>query len=444
MSDRELMAKIVSLAKRRGFIFQSSEVYGGLNSCYDYGPLGVELKNRVKELWMNAMVREHENIKPLDSSILMHPKIWEASGHVANFSDPLIDCKTCKARFRADQLESSVCGQKPSKKPGECDGELTPPRNFNLMFKTFMGPLEDASAQVYLRPETAQGIYVNFLNVMNASRQKIPFGIAQIGKAFRNEINPGNFVFRMREFEQMEMQYFVKEGTDMEAFEFWKEKRIQWHYSIGLKKNKLQFHQHGPKELAHYAKAAFDIQYEFPFGWQEIEGVHHRSDFDLKQHEKFSGKKLAVFDQEAKTSYVPFIIETSVGADRATLTLLVDAYDEEVVQGDAEEGGPRVVLRFAPHVAPVKIGILPLMKKEPLVERSRKIFETLRKHWNVEYDESASIGKRYRRLDEVGAPFAVTVDFETDGVTIRERDSMKQSRVADSQLLAWFQERLET
>jgi glycyl-tRNA synthetase len=444
MNDRDLMSKIVSLSKRRGFIFQSSEVYGGLNSCYDYGPLGVELKNRVKELWMHSMIREHENIKPLDSSILMHPKIWEASGHVANFSDPLVDCKTCKARFRADQLDSASCGQKPSKKPSECGGELTPPRQFNLMFKTFMGPLEDASAQVYLRPETAQGIYVNFLNVMNASRQKIPFGIAQIGKAFRNEITPGNFVFRMREFEQMEMQYFVKPGQDMQAFEEWKERRIQWHYSLGLKKEKLQFHQHGPKELAHYAKAAFDIQYEFPFGWQEIEGVHHRSDFDLKQHEQFSGKRLAVFDAEAKESYVPYIIETSVGADRATLTLLVDAYDEEVVSGDEEEGGPRVVLRFHPRVAPVKIGIFPLMKKEPLVDRARKVFEDLRKRWNVEYDESGSIGKRYRRVDEIGAPFAVTVDFESDGVTIRERDSMKQHRVAEAQLVSWFQERLST
>lgn len=451
MSEREsqskdLMAKIVSLSKRRGFIFQSSEVYGGLNSCYDYGPLGVELKNRIKELWMHSMIREHENIKPLDSSILMHPKIWEASGHVANFSDPLVDCKTCKARFRADQLEHASCGQKPSKKPNECGGELTPPRQFNLMFKTFMGPLEDASAQVYLRPETAQGIYVNFLNVMNASRQKIPFGIAQIGKAFRNEITPGNFTFRMREFEQMEMQYFVKPGSDMQAFEEWKQRRMDWHFALGLRREKLQFHQHGPKELAHYAKAAFDIQYEFPFGWQEIEGVHHRSDFDLKQHEKFSGKKLAVFDQETKESYVPYIIETSVGADRATLTVLVDAYAEEVVESaggeSAEEVGPRTVLRFSPKVAPVKIAVFPLMKKDPLVERSRRIFETLKKRWAVEYDESGSIGKRYRRVDEIGAPYALTVDFETDGVTIRERDSMKQTRVADSEIVSWFSKAL--
>ena len=435
----DLMAKLVSLSKRRGFIFQSSEVYGGLNSCYDYGPLGVLLKNTVKSIWLNSMTREHDNIEPLDSSILMHPRIWEASGHVSNFSDPLVDCKTCKARFRADQLQTATCARKPSLKASECGGEFTEPRNFNLMFKTFMGPLEDESAVIYLRPETAQGIYVNFLNVMTSCRHKIPFGIAQIGKAFRNEITPGNFIFRMREFEQMEMQYFVKPGTDMAAFEEWKEKRIQWHLGLGLKKEKLRFHEHGPNELAHYAKAAFDIEYEFPFGWQEIEGVHHRSNFDLSQHEKFSGKRLSVFDQETRETYVPYIIETSVGCDRATLTLLADAYDEETVSAkESEEAGPRTVLRFARHIAPYKIAIFPLMKKEPLMEKAQKIFGDLKKSWTVEFDEVGSIGKRYRRVDGIGTPFALTVDFE-DGVTIRNRDSMSQVRIDDSKIREFFE-----
>jgi len=440
VDPKELMQKLVSLCKRRGFIFQSSEVYGGLNSCYDYGPLGTELKNNLKRRWMESMTRDFEDIEPLDSSILMHPKIWEASGHVANFTDPLVDCKTCKARFRADQLETSSCGQKPSKSPKNCGGELTAPRMFNLMFKTFMGPVEDSSAVVYLRPETAQGIYVNFLNVMNTSRQKIPLGIAQIGKAFRNEITPGNFVFRMREFEQMEMQYFVKPGTDSEQFERWKEIRLNWHLENGLKKEKLRFHQHGPNELAHYAKAAFDIQYEFPFGWQEIEGIHNRSDFDLKQHEQHSGKKLSVFDEATKSAFVPFIIETSVGCDRSLLTLLVDAYDEETVAGDEE--GPRVVLRFHPRIAPLKACIFPLTKKEGQPERAQKIFDEIKKHWRVQMDESGSIGKRYRRADEAGAPFCMTVDQEAGSVTIRDRDSMKQERVGDTQVLEYLKKRI--
>lgn len=441
IATNETMQKIVSLCKRRGFIYPSSEVYGGLNSCYDYGPLGAELKNTVKTRWMNSMVRAHDNIEPLDSSILMHPRIWEASGHVANFSDPMVDCKTCKGRFRADQLETSQCPNKPSKTPKACGGELTEPRAFNLMFKTFMGPLEDQSAVVYLRPETAQGIYVNFLNVMTTSRQKIPFGIAQIGKAFRNEITPGNFIFRTREFEQMEMQYFVKPGADEQELERWKEIRFNWHLSNGLKKERLRFHQHGPKELAHYARAAFDIQYEFPFGWQEIEGLHNRSDFDLKQHESYSGKKLSVFDETTKSSYIPFIIETSVGCDRTVLTLLVDAYAEEVVGGEKAEGedaGPRTVMRFAPHLAPIKVGIFPLMKKEGLPERAEKIYQDLKKYWRVELDESGSIGKRYRRADEIGVPFCITVDMEPGTVTLRDRDSMKQIRMADGELASYL------
>ncbi|MBN8555719.1 MAG: glycine--tRNA ligase [Deltaproteobacteria bacterium] len=436
VTSSELMAKIVSLCKRRGFIFQSSEIYGGLNSCYDYGPLGAELKNNLKQSWMNAMVREHDNIEGLDSSILMHPKIWEASGHVANFVDPLVDCKTCKGRFRADQLEMATCGLKPSKTPKTCGGEFTEARSFNLMFKTFMGALEDQSAVVYLRPETAQGIYVNFLNVMSTSRQKIPFGIAQIGKAFRNEITPGNFIFRTREFEQMEMQYFVKPGQDEAELERWKEIRLKWHLDLGLKANKLRFHQHGPKELAHYAKAAFDIQYEFPFGWQEIEGLHNRSDFDLGNHQQASSKKLGVFDEETKSTYTPYIIETSVGCDRVLLTTLVDAYDEETMAGDDE--GPRVVLRLSPKIAPVKAVVLPLMKKEGLPERAEKIMADLRKNWRVQYDESGSIGKRYRRADEAGTPFAITVDQEAGTVTVRERDSMKQERISESNVVEYL------
>ncbi len=436
-SSPDLMSKIVSLCKRRGFVYPSSEIYGGLNSCYDYGPLGTELKNNVKRYWMDSMTREFDDIEPLDSSILMHPRIWEASGHVANFTDPMVDCKTCKARFRADQLESATCGQKPSKNPQSCGGELTAPRLFNLMFKTFMGPVEDSSAVVFLRPETAQGIYVNFLNVMTTSRQKIPFGIAQIGKAFRNEITPGNFTFRTREFEQMEMQYFVKPGDDMNQFERWKEIRIQWHLGLGLKREKLRFHQHSEKELAHYAKAAFDIQYEFPFGWQEVEGIHNRSDFDLKQHEKFSGKKLSVFDEATKSPYVPFIVETSVGCDRATLTLLVDAYDEEpAAEGDEE--GPRVVMRLHKSIAPVKIGVFPLMKKDGLPERATKIFETIKRKWRAQYDEAGSIGKRYRRMDEAGAPLCLTVDQEVGTITVRDRDSMKQERISESALVDYL------
>jgi len=392
---------------------------------------------------MHSMTREHENIKALDSSILMHPRIWEASGHVSNFVDPLVDCKTCKARFRADQLAEQPCGQKPSKKASECGGDLTEARQFNLMFKTFMGPLEDKSAVVYLRPETAQGIYVNFLNVMTSARQKIPFGIAQIGKAFRNEITPGNFIFRMREFEQMEMQYFVKEGDDMKAFEDWKEKRIAWHQSLGLKKEKLRFHEHGPKELAHYARAAFDVEYEFPFGWHEIEGVHHRGNFDLTQHEKFSGKRLSVYDPETKQSYLPIVVETSAGCDRVSLSLLVDAFDEESVEArDGEEAGVRTVLRFSPRVAPVQVAVFPLMKKDPLVEKAKRVSAELRKMGlTVEYDETGSIGKRYRRVDEIGVFVAITVDFE-DGLTLRDRDSMKQTRISDTALKEEIQSKI--
>jgi glycyl-tRNA synthetase len=441
MADTTLMDKLVSLCKRRGFVFQSSEIYGGLGSVWDYGPLGVALKKNIKDRWWHAMVQARDDIEGLDAAILMHPKVWEASGHVAGFTDPLVDCRTCKARFRADQLEDSPCPQKPSKKAGQhttCD--LTEPRLFNLMFKTFMGPVEESAAVIYLRPETAQGIYVNYLNVLQASRQKVPFGIAQIGKAFRNEITPGNFIFRTREFEQMEMQFFVKPGTDAEWFERWRGWRMAWHHALGLNPARLRWHQHGEGELAHYAKAAYDIEYEFPFGWNEIEGIHNRTDFDLQRHQAASGKKLDYFDQAANERFVPFIVETSAGADRVTLTALVDAYREEQVEGET-----RVVLGLHPAIAPIKAGVFPLVKKDGMPEFADQLFKDLRRHLPVFYDDSGAVGRRYRRMDEAGTPFCVTVDGQTleDGtVTVRHRDAMNQDRVAADLLAAWLGERL--
>jgi glycyl-tRNA synthetase len=414
-----LMDKLVSLAKRRGFIFQSSEIYGGINSCYDYGPLGTELKKNIKELWWKAMVYERSDIEGIDSSILMHPRIWEASGHVEGFTDPLVDCKVCKNRFRPDIPDILA---NPKKCPS-CGGELTEPRNFNLMFKTFMGPVENTASIIYLRPETAQGIYVNFHNVRESARRKTPFGIAQIGKAFRNEITPGNFIFRTREFEQMEMQYFVKPGTDEEWFEYWKNERMNWYQRVGIRKEKLKFHEHSATELAHYAKKAFDIQYEFPFGWQEIEGIHNRTDFDLRRHEEFSGKEMQYFDDQDKVKFIPYVIETSIGCDRTLLTVLIDAYEEEA---------ERVVLRLEPDVAPVKVAVFPLVNRDGMQEIAKKICDDLKGGVRVFYDDSGSIGRRYRRMDEAGTPYCVTVDSETlqnMSVTIRYRDSMKQERV---------------
>ena len=414
----KLMDKIVSLAKRRGFIFQSSEIYGGINSCYDYGPLGVELKRNVKDIWWKSMVYDRSDVEGIDASILMHPRVWEASGHVEGFTDPLIDCKVCKTRFREDQVDTSkpcpVCGNRDS---------FTDARSFNLMFKTFMGPLEDSANVVYLRPETAQGIFTNFHNVREASRQRLPFGIAQIGKAFRNEITPGNFTFRTREFEQMEMQYFVKPGEDEKWFEYWKKARMAWYEKLGLNEEKLRFTEHGPTELAHYAKAAYDVEYEFPFGWQEIEGVHNRTDFDLGRHKEYSSKDMSYYDDQAKEKYIPYVIETSIGCDRTVLTCLIDAYTEE------EE---RVVLRFDPSIAPIKAAILPLVKKDGMPEVAHKIVDDLRGNYRIFYDESGSIGRRYRRQDEAGTPFCITVDNETlenKTVTVRHRDSMQQERI---------------
>ncbi len=425
MAENDLMGKLVSLCKRRGFVFQSSEVYGGLGSVWDYGPLGVELKRNVKDRWWNDMVRERPDIEGLDAGILMHPKVWEASGHVEGFTDPLVECRNCHRRFRADEVSDQcpVCGVK---------DQFTPPRNFNLMFQTFMGAVEEEAAQIYLRPETAQGIYVNFQNVVTSARQRVPFGIAQIGKAFRNEITPGNFIFRTREFEQMEMQYFVMPGTDEEWFEYWKNERMEWVRALGIREEKLRFHRHTRDELAHYAYDAYDIQYEFPFGWQEFEGIHNRTDFDLKRHQEHSGKKLEYVDAAAGERYIPYIIETSGGVDRLMLVLLADAYREEEVEGEK-----RVVLGLAPWLAPIKAAIFPLVKKDGMPEIARKIADDLRRRYPVFYDESGSIGRRYRRQDEAGTPFAITVDGQTledQTVTVRDRDSLEQQRVSIDRL----------
>jgi len=423
----DLMATIVSLAKRRGFVFQSSEIYGGLNSCWDYGPLGVELKRNVKDAWWRAMVTNRRDIVGIDASILMHPKVWEASGHLSGFSDPLVDCKKCKERFRADHLENLD-------KCPKCGGELTEVRRFNLMFKTFMGPVEDNSATVYMRPETAQGIFVNFLNVQQSSRLKPPFGIAQIGKSFRNEITPGNFTYRTREFEQMEMEFFTPPDQDAKWYEYWREARLQWYKDYGIKPENLRLRDHEKDELAHYAKACVDVEYLFPFGWSELEGVANRTDYDLKQHSTFSGKDLAFFDDETKTHYFPYVIEPAAGADRATLAFLVDAYDTE---GEGKD--ERVVLRFHPALAPIKAAILPLVKRDGMPEIGEKIYKDLLDHSIKSfYDHASSIGRRYARQDEAGTPFCVTVDSQTledQTVTVRERDSREQYRVASSQLV---------
>jgi len=433
-NNENIMEKIVSLCKRKGFIFQSSEIYGGITSCYDYGPLGVEMKKNIKEFWWKNMVQSRSDIEGLDAAILMHPRVWEASGHVAGFTDPLVDCKKCKHRFRADQIATNgVCP--------DCGGELTEERQFNLMFKTFMGPVEEDAAVVYMRPETAQGIYVNFLNVQQAMRQKIPFGIAQIGKAFRNEITPGNFTFRTREFEQMEMQFFVKPGTDGEWFEYWKQERMKYYHKLGVQKDKLRFHQHSEKELAHYAAAAFDIEYEFPFGTLELEGIHNRTNFDLTQHKEYSGKDLSYFDEATKEHFIPYIIETSAGVDRTLLTCLIDAYDEEQLEDDM-----RVVLHLAPHIAPIKAGIFPLVKRDGMPEIALKLADELRQNYIVFYDHGGAIGRRYRRMDEVGTPFGITIDSQTlteQTVTIRERDSMQQIRLSMDQVKHYLDEKIK-
>jgi glycyl-tRNA synthetase len=510
-SKNDVMEKIVSLAKRKGFVFQSSEIYGGLNGCYDYGPLGVELLRNIKEAWWKEMTLR-EDVEGLDASILMHPKTWEASGHVENFTDPMVDCKKCKSRYRVDILAEQISKKNLGKivkaiapalfetaknnsdlesllsiedlknksfedfstelgkkandenfsmqiinfalvtpslaalalKEIVCPncgtkGEFTEARQFNLMFKTFIGPLEESSNAIFIRPETAQGIYLNFLNVREAARQKLPFGIAQIGKAFRNEINTKNFLFRTREFEQMEMQFFVKPGEDEKWFDYWKELRYNWFIRYGMKKEKMKFL--APDKLAHYAKAAADIEYEFPFGWGEIEGIHNRTDFDLKRHTEFSGKKMEYYDEQTKERFIPYVIETSAGASRSFLAFLVDAYEEQELKKENSDGTTsseiRTVLHLHPALAPIKAAIFPLVNRDGMPELARKITDDLRKNFNVFYDESGAVGRRYRRQDENGTPFCITVDtesLENNTVTIRERDSMEQIRIPIDQI----------
>ncbi len=429
------MDKIVSLCKRRGFIFQNSEIYGGLGNTWDYGPLGVELKRNVKDIWWRSVVRERDDMEGLDAAILMHPTTWIASGHVESFADPLVDCKKCKKRFRADDLEGELCP--------ECKGELTEMRKFNLMFKTFMGPVEDQGSVVYLRPETAQGIFVNFSNIQKAMRRKIPFGIAQIGKAFRNEITPGNFTFRTREFEQMEIEYFVKPGTDQEWYDYWVKERFDWYVRFGIKKENLRLREHGKDELAHYAKSCHDVEYLFPMGWSELEGIANRTDFDLKQHTEYSGKDLQYFDETTKEQYIPYVIEPSAGADRATLAFLIDAYRQEDVKGEK-----RVVLGLHGELAPIKVAVLPLLRnRTEIVAMAKKIAEDLRRHFKTVYDDTGSIGRLYRRQDEIGTPYCVTVDVQslTDReVTVRDRDSMEQDRIPMERLRQYLSEKLIT
>ena len=441
--------KVVAFAKQRGFIFQSSEIYGGLSSCYDYGPLGVELKNNVKKAWWKKMVQERNDVVGLDSAILMHPKIWEASGHIAGFTDPLVDCKKCKKRWRADHLLEAK-GIKPIFRPGdweksdvkcpECGGELTDIRKFNLMFKTQMGVVEEEASTIYLRPETCQGIYVNFLNIQQSMRKKLPFGVAQVGKAFRNEITPGNFTFRTREFEHMEQLYFVHPDEKKKYFEMWQETRMKWYEEFGIKKENLRFREHEKNELAHYAARASDIEYNYPgLGFKELAGIHDRGDWDLSRHSQFSGQDLQYFDQENNKKFIPNIIETSDGADRATLAFLLDAYDE-VETRSGEEGGKHeteVVLRLHKDLAPIKVAILPLSKKEPLQKLAFEIQSSLWNKFMTQYDETGSIGKRYRRQDEIGTPYCVTIDFdslEDKKVTVRDRDTMEQERIEISNL----------
>jgi glycyl-tRNA synthetase len=478
------MEKLTALCRRRGFIFQSSEIYGGVNGAWDYGPMGAELKRNVKDQWWKSIVRDREDVVGLDSSILMHPMTWKASGHVSNFADPMVDCKKCKKRYRVDEIEPEyeTTGKVPTICPDpKCKGELTPARKFNLMFETFLGPVVESAAKTWLRPETAQGIFANFQNVLNSTRMKVPFGIAQIGKSFRNEINPKNFTFRSREFEQMELEFFCKPGTDEEWFNYWVEERKKWYLALGMKPDKLRFRAHEKEKLSHYSKATTDVEYLFPFGWGELEGIANRTNFDLRAHQvgmksvgkwkgedlqdfplvadladrekfahdkavpgedaEFNSGKLSYFDDAEKRRYIPYVIEPSAGADRGTLAFLCDAYDEDVANNET-----RVVLRLHPKLAPVKAAVLPLVKKDGMPERAAKLYEALKRRWPVELDESAAIGKRYRRQDEIGTPVCFTIDGETmagQGVTVRERDSMKQERIAEDQVVKYLEDLLE-
>jgi glycyl-tRNA synthetase len=465
---------LTSLCKRRGFIFQTSEIYGGLNGFWDYGPLGVELKRNIKAAWWRDMVQLHDNIVGLDSAIIMHPRVWEASGHVGGFSDPMVDCKACKKRYKADNLcedqgqELTILGNGGFALPegvvctacGSAD--LTEPRSFDLMFKTFVGPVEDDSARAYLRPETAQGIFAQFANVVATSRQKVPFGIAQIGKAFRNEINPRNYTFRSREFEQMELEFFIEPGTDAEWHTYWVEQRLKWYESIGLPASSLHQDVHPKEKLAHYASACTDVAYDFPFGRQELEGIAARGNFDLSRHQEFSGKSMEYFDQESNQRFVPHVVEPSAGVDRIALALLCNAYTEEWVPKGDTEGGvliaepgatrppegyeARTVMKFSPRVAPIKVAVFPLLKNKPeLVEKAQEVYTSLRACWPTFWDQTGAIGRRYRRQDEIGTPFGVTIDFDTledNTVTLRDRDTMEQQRVSVDELIGVLHERI--
>ena len=444
------MDKMLSLSKRRGFVFQSSEIYGGLGSTWDYGPLGVELKRNVKEAWWRSVISGRDDMVGLDAAILMHPRTWEASGHVENFSDPLVECRECNQRFRQDHLleENGLDPNSPAAAQATlelrcpyCGGEFTEPRRFNLMFRTFMGPVEDTAHEVWLRPETAQGIFVNFKNVVDSSRRKLPFGIGQIGKSFRNEITPGNFTFRTREFEQMEVEFFVHPETDLEWLNRWVNDRFQWYVDLGIRAENLRLRRHGPDELAHYAKDCYDIEYRFPWGWAELEGIADRTDFDLRQHAEFSGEDLSYFDDDSKSRYYPYVIEPSGGVDRATLAFWLDAYDEE-----PDGNAVRVVSRLHRRLSPVTVAVLPLSRNERLTPTARRIHGMLRPHFNAQYDDAQSIGRRYRRQDEIGTPYCVTVDFDTlddHQVTIRDRDTMYQARVPVSELVSVLGDKLE-
>ena len=432
------LSTIVSLAKRRGFIFQSSEIYGGLASTWDYGPLGVEMKRNVKDAWWRTFVHQRDDMVGLDAAILMAPQVWVASGHVSGFTDPLVECKACHHRFREDQIDTSVCP--------ECGGALTDPRMFNLMFKTFLGPVEEEAAQTYLRPETAQGIFVNFQNVLTATRRKLPFGIAQMGKAFRNEITVGNFIFRTREFEQMEIEYFVRPGTDEEWHQRWVDNCLRWYTDLGISSDHLRIRQHGPDELSHYSKATSDIEYAFPWGWGEVQGIANRTDYDLKAHSQASGITLDYFDDETQQHLDPYVIEPSAGVDRALLAFLFDAYCEEEAPTADGKMEKRVLLKLHPTLAPIKVAVLPLSRNQHLAPKAREVYDLVRQHFVCQYDDAQSIGRRYRRQDEVGTPLCVTIDFQTvdddNAVTIRERDSMQQERVPIPDLVPALRERL--
>jgi len=433
--DLKSIENIVSLCKRRGFIFQSSEIYGGLGSTWDYGPYGVEMKQKIKDFWWHDVVTSRENVVGMDAAILMHPKTWEASGHVSNFHDPLVDCKNCKARYRADHVDLT----KPCERCGKKD--WTEPRQFNLMFKTAIGPIEDSGEVTYLRPETAQGIFVNFMNVQGTSRQKLPFGIAQLGKAFRNEITTGNFLFRTREFEQMELEFFIHPGENEKWLDYWCEERLNWFKKLGINPEKLRLRPHDKDELAHYSTACFDVEYEFPFGWSELEGIADRGTFDLDQHNEYSGKKQQYFDPQTNERIIPAVVESSAGVDRTFLTCLVDAYCEEEVRDEK-----RIVLKLDPKIAPITCAVFPLVKKDGLPEISQKIVEDIRTKYSAFFDQGGSIGRRYRRQDEAGTPYGVTVDHQTteDGtVTLRDRDTMDQVRISTDNILSELQSRIQ-